>query len=78
MDKRKLKKFWRRFGAFVILALMCLSEAYCPKAMGFAFLLFLTVPCGIKIFNRGNLWIVRQTVFAITGLANILAANHLL
>ena len=69
INRRSLHQFvvnWRKYGTFVTLVLQVLFMLFLPTFMtGFIALLWLTIPCGIKIINtKWYLWYTRQILFA--------------
>jgi hypothetical protein len=66
----KLKKLWRKYGAFPLFLTQVLAFVLGnPFIAGIGFLACLTIPCGIKMFNKKRwLWHIRQLCFLIAGI----------
>ena len=66
---------WRKYGTLVLLLLQALFMLFLPTFMtGFIALLWLTVPCGIKIINsKWYLWYTRQILFATFGILYLIS-----
>jgi hypothetical protein len=72
MKLHKLTTTWRKYGAITLLLLLIIFINN-DIIFGIIALLYLTVPCSIPYVNTHRwLWFIRQSVFLISGLTNIL------
>lgn len=72
---RMLRIKWRKYASLPVLILqIAVWIIWGNVAMGYVLLLWLTIPCGIKVVNTNKLlWVGRQFVFAALALLNILS-----
>jgi hypothetical protein len=66
------RRFWRRFGALIILCLIPVALFIDIKVYGIVIGMMITVPCGIKAVNKNwYLWYPRQLYFLVLSLLAI-------
>lgn len=68
-------RWWRNDGVWVLIFISILSLCYAIPmwCAGVAFLLAMTIPCGIPLINENKwLWWTRQLFFLITGVTLLL------
>lgn len=67
MNTHRLVVIWRKHGALPLLVVQILASCFLPNyIIGCVALLWLTLPCGIKIINhKWYLYYLRQLAFII-------------
>ena len=66
-------KWWRSYGVILLIALQLIFWLMeYPIGICIATIMFVTVPCNMKIFNKYKLlWYVRQIAFIFVGMLHI-------